>query len=291
MSSVMEKAFGFLRLIRPVNCIMMGFAVIVGAFIVTAGAFSSSFDVLFRLALGFLTSFTLAGASMAINDYWDRDIDKINEPRRPIPSGVVSPNGSLVLAAILTLIGLTAAVRTNLSCLVVATLSWVVSVAYTTRGKRTGLPGNLLVSLCIAIPFIYGSYVIKGELEPPALIFAALAFLSTTGREVTKGIVDVQGDNTKNIKTMAISHGERTAAYVASTFYILASCLSVLPIYLRLVSFWFVPFVLLADSGFVTASVLLIRDHSRENAKRIKSLALVSMIFGLLAFITGAIIK
>lgn len=287
----MEKAYGLLRLIRPVNCLMMGFAVIVGGFIAGADVSLSSLDVLFRFFLGFLTAFTLTGASMAINDYWDRDIDKINEPGRPIPSGTVHPAASLVFAAVLTLTGFTAAVLTNPPCMGVAVLSWAVSVAYTTKGKRTGLPGNLLVGLCVAVPFIYGGYVIRGGLELSAVIFAALAFLSITGREVTKGIVDIQGDEVENIRTVAVSHGERAAAYIASTFYVLASCFSLLPVYFGLVSSWFLPFVLLADAGFVASSGLLIHDYSRENARKIKNLSLLWMMFGLLAFIAGSVIK
>ena len=90
----MGKLSAFLRLIRPVNCVMMGFAVIVGASLVSYPNFSTN------LLLGFITSFTLTAASMAINDYYDRDIDAINEPQRPIPSGAISPREALFLAVV-----------------------------------------------------------------------------------------------------------------------------------------------------------------------------------------------
>ena len=287
----MGKLCGYLHLMRPVNCLMMGFAVIVGALVARPDGYSSFHDLPFRFALGFLTGFTLTGASMAINDYWDRDIDKINEPCRPIPSGIVSPIESLIFAAVSTLIGFIAAVLISPLCLVIAIIAWIVSVSYNTKGKRTGLPGNFLVSLCVAVSLIYGSFIVSERLELPTLIFAALAFLANTGREVTKGIVDIQGDKTKNIETIAVSYGERAAAYVASAFFFLVSFISLLPVYLRVVSFWFFPFVLLADAGFVASSVMLIRNYSRENARKIKNLVLLWMIFGLVAFITGSIIK
>jgi len=287
----MGKLCGYLHLMRPVNCLMMGFAVIVGALVAGSDGYSSFHDLPFRFALGFLTGFTLTGASMAINDYWDRDIDKINEPCRPIPSGIVSPIESLIFAAVSTLIGFIAAVLISPLCLVIAIIAWIVSVSYNTKGKRTGLPGNFLVSLCVAVSLIYGSFIVSERLELPTLIFAALAFLANTGREVTKGIVDIQGDKTKKIETIAVSYGERAAAYVASAFFFLVSFISLLPVYLRVVSFWFFPFVLLADAGFVASSVMLIRNYSRENARKIKNLVLLWMIFGLVAFITGSIIK
>jgi len=269
---------------------MMGFAVIVGAFVVAAETPSVSNAVL-KFFLGFLTGFTLTGASMAINDYWDREIDRINEPNRPIPSGLVSTSESLFLAVVLISVGLVAALLTNIPCLVIAILTLIVSVFYNTKGKQTGFPGNLLVSLCVSISLIYGGFIIGGVLEPAALLFAMLAFLSCTGREVTKGIVDVEGDKDRNIRTIAVSYGEKAGANVASFFYVLASGLSLVPLYLRLVSFWFLPFVLVTDVGFILSSFRLVRDHSRENARRIKNLVLLWMMFALLAFIAGSVLK
>ena len=130
----METLSGFLRLIRPLNCVMMGFAVIVGASLV------SPLNLSINLLLGFITSFTLTGASMAINDYYDKDIDAINEPNRPIPSGDISQKEALFFALILSIIGFVAAVGTNfpnLSCLMVAAIAWIVSVTYVTKCKRT----------------------------------------------------------------------------------------------------------------------------------------------------------
>jgi len=280
---VMEKVLGFIKLIRPVNCLMMSFAVLVGAsFSLTEANISS---LMLKLLLGFITAFTFTGASMAINDYYDREIDRINEPSHPIPSGLVTPGESLIFATVLTVIGLGAAVLTNISCLILAVVSWTVMVFYNTKGKRTGFLGNMMVSLCVAIPFAYGSLLIEDNLRPTSLVFSGLAFLANTGREITKGIIDVPGDKVKNIRTVAVVHGERTAAYVAAAFYLVAVTLSGLPVLLGLVSFWFIPPVLAADIGFIISSLMLIHEPTRMNAKRVKNMVLAWMILGLVAFI------
>jgi len=276
----MGKPRGFLRIIRPLNCLMMGFAVIVGASLVSALSFS------INLLLGFVTSFTLTGASMAINDYYDREIDAVNEPKRPIPSGAVSPKEALFFALFLSLGGFLAALMTNISCLVVAVIAWIVSITYITKGKRTGLPGNFLVSACLVIPFIYGGFVV-GQPELPIIIFAAIVFLSVTGREVTKGIVDVEGDKSQNIRTIAVLYGERTAAVLSSILYVSAVSLSPLPWLWGLVSNWFLPFVIITDVGLIVSSISLLRDYSRKNARKVKNLILLWFITGLLAFIAG----
>ena len=216
----MIKVAGFVKLVRPVNCLMMGFAVIVGASLVLAEPVT--FELGVSLILGFVSGFTLMAASMAINDYYDLEIDRVNEPGRPLPEGVVKPREALVLAALLTVVGLAAAFGTSLYCLGLATVAWVVAVSYNTLGKRTGLPGNFLVGACMAIPFLYGSIVVKNRLDNTALLFAAMAFLSGTGREVAKGIVDVEGDKSRGIRTVAISHGGKAAAILASLLFLSA---------------------------------------------------------------------
>ena len=280
----MKKITAFIKLLRPINCFMMGFAVIVGAAL-AAGTEITNWRNLF---LGFLTGFTLTGASMVINDYYDREIDAINEPQRPIPSGAVTPGQALGFALTLTIVGFLAAFTTNLECLTLAIISWLISVSYVTLGKRTGLLGNFLVSACVSVPFIYGNFAVE-KLNLAVFLFAAMAFLSNTGREITKGIVDVEGDKAKNIRTLAVKFGSRRAALSAVIFYLAAVALSPLPVFFKLVSLWFVPFVLITDFGLMFSSISLLRDYSRENSRKVKNMVLIWFIFGMLAFIFGAL--
>ncbi len=284
----MGKLGGYLRLIRPVNCVMMGFAVIVGSALAGSNFFLSWYNLIY----GFITGFMLTGASMVINDFYDREIDAVNEPNRPIPSGLIKPKEALVFASILTGTGFAASYLTNLSsilCLLTAIIAWTVFATYTTIGKRSGLPGNLLVSGCVAIPFVYGSLALVDEIGLNVLFFASMAFLSNTGREITKGIVDVKGDKTQSIKTLAVRYGEKTAARVASVFYLSAVALSPLPWFLGIVSFWFIPLVILTDLGLVFSSLMLLKSPSRENARRVKKMVLFWFILGLFAFIVGSL--
>jgi geranylgeranylglycerol-phosphate geranylgeranyltransferase len=267
----------------------MGFAVIVGAALVRP-QFSNTLWL--GLFWGFVTGFMLTAASMTINDYYDRKIDAINEPHRPIPSGIIKPKEALTFAFVLTAIGFAAsfanAYLTDIFCIFIALIAWVVFATYTTVGKRSGLPGNFLVSLCVSIPLIYGSYAVADTIGLNVLIFASIVFLAITGREITKGIVDVKGDRTQNVKTLAALYDKKTAAIAAAFFYISAVVLTPLPWLLGLVSVWFIPLVAVTDFGFIASSVMLLRDYSRENARKIKTTVLLWSIIGLLAFLVGA---
>jgi geranylgeranylglycerol-phosphate geranylgeranyltransferase len=286
----MDKLGGYLRLMRPVNCLMMGFAVIVGAALANPNFLGSRWQ---NLIYGFFTGFMLTAASMVINDYYDREIDAINEPNRPIPSGLIKPKEALAFAFVLTAIGFAAASAnaylTDIFCFVIAVIAWIIFLTYTTVGKRSGLPGNFLVSTCVSIPLVYGSYAIAGTMEPNVLIFAVMVFLSITGREITKGIVDIQGDKQQNVKTLAVRYGEKTAAVAAALFYLSAVLLSPTPWLLKLVSFWFIPLVAVTDFGLLASSFMLLRDFSRENARRVKNGVLLWFIVALVAFVVGAL--
>jgi geranylgeranylglycerol-phosphate geranylgeranyltransferase len=284
----MGKISGFVRLMRPINCAMMGFAVFVGAVL----ADPSFFDVAWLGVLyGFVTGFMLTAASMTINDYYDRAIDAINEPSRPIPSGSVSAQQALTFVFVLSAVGFVFAYLTSVLCLVVAVISWIVVVAYVTVGKRSGLAGNLLVSTCVAIPFIYGSIAVLSQVPLSVLLFTLMAFLSNTGREITKGIVDVKGDAAEGVKTLAVRYGEKSAAVAAALFYVSAVALTPVPPLLNLVSLWFIPLVLVTDIGLVASSALLLRDYSRESARKIKKLVLLLFVVGLLAYVVGVLLK
>ena len=281
---MVEKAYGFFHLLRPVNCFMMGLAVLIGEVVTYKKLY------LYPSILGFLTAFALTGASMTANDYWDRDADVINSPNRPIVSGAISIRMALLYAVILTILGLFSALLTNTTCLLIAFASLSVSLLYSYRGKKLGIIGNFMVSLCIAIPLFYGGFVYS-DLSFTGLrilfLFDILVFLANTGREVNKGIADIEGDKIRGEKTVAILFELRTAAIVSVAFYLSAVVLSILPWVLGFVSWIYLPFVIIADVGFFTSSFILLRNHSKESALKVKKMVLIWMNMGLFAFVVG----
>jgi len=284
----MNKFVGFIKLMRPVNCAMMGFAVFVGALLAYPQLDLNWLNILY----GFLTGFTFCAASMVINDYYDRKIDVINEPQRPIPSGAVKSKEALVFMLGLIVVGFVFSLLVSpygLFCFVVAAVSLVITASYLTVGKRSGLPGNFLVSACVAIPFIYGSVTAIGTVGLNVMLFAVMAFLSNTGREITKGIVDVKGDKAERVKTLAVRFGEKVAASVAVGFFMFAVVLTPVTWFFGLVGILFVPLVLVTDIGLIVCSVRLLLDPSRENARKIKKIVLLLFLVGLLAYLFGAL--
>ena len=280
---MIKKIVGLIKLIRPINCLMMGLAVIIGELIALKGALS-----LKPFILGFLTAFFLTAGTMAFNDYYDLEVDLINEPKRPIPSGLIKPKEALICTFICVLIGILSSALLNLSSFIIALISLVLMVYYNSKGKKTGLLGNFIVSICVALPFIYGGYAVN-NMNFTLWIFALMAFLANTGREIIKGIADVKGDKIKGIKTLAATLGSYKTSIIATLFFLSAVALSFLPAILNLISLVYIPIVAFSDIGFIYLSLSLMKNHSSEKAKAIKNKILLFMFIGLIAFIAGSL--
>jgi len=279
---VLTMARALISMMRLPNCLMIGFAVVVGEAIASQVVPS---DAAF---FGFLAGFMLLGASMVLNDYFDREIDAINDPGRPIPSNLVKPSQAVSFAVILVLIGLLCATVTGVLTTAVAIFSIILAIAYNARFKKMGLIGNSMVSANVALPFVYGGLAV-GNASWPLLIFSLLAFLSSLGREIVKGIVDVTGDKAKGVNSVAVVKGNSYAARQGASLFLIAVLLSVLPLAFHMVSLYYVPLVMICNIGFLLTSYSIVTNPTQLNAKRNKKYVLIWMTFGLLAFVVGTL--
>jgi geranylgeranylglycerol-phosphate geranylgeranyltransferase len=272
---------------RPVNGLMQAFAVVIGFLVLEHTVVASS-----SLALGIISAVFLNGASMVANDYWDRAVDAVNVPTRPIPSGRITPQQAVIFAGVLSILGLFTAFGINIACFAIAFTSLGTALAYSWKGKDTGFAGNLMVSSCVAIPFIYGGVIPRGfttSLTDLGVVgaFASMAFLANTGREITKGITDITGDQLRNTRTIAIQYGARVAANVSAIFYLVPVIISLIVWLVGILSEYYLPVVMLADIGFLWSALSLTQNYSGTNARRIKNRVLLSMLLGLIAFVIG----
>src|SRR3989338_1435630 len=108
----------YLKLIRPLNGIMSALAVWIGALIAGA-ALVPSIPVL----LGMLCVFLVSGAGMAINDFFDVEIDKLNRPNRPLASGKITTRKALAFSGVLFAVGVVISYFIGLEALAVAVVA------------------------------------------------------------------------------------------------------------------------------------------------------------------------
>lgn len=281
-----DRPLAYVRLIRPTNSLMMGLAVIIGEVAVLGGLPS-----LYELVLGFSVSFFLTASSMAMNDYVDLEIDLVNQPGRPLPSGLISKRGALRLSVLAAAIGILSAAPFGLGAFILALLTFIASSYYNFYGKKTGIWGNMIVSYCVAVPFLFGGIVVLGTVNITSMTFFLLAFLANIGREITKGIADMEGDKVRMIRTVALVNGPKKAARLAVAFYMVPVALTPLPYLFGKLGIVYAILVTLVDIGFAYSSYCILRDFGRESALKVKTQVRYWMILALLAFFLGGILS
>src|SRR5947199_4131922 len=263
---------------------MIGLAVIVGETIALG-----SLPPLSNALFGFLTASLLLAGPLVLNDIQDIQIDRVNTPNRPLPSGKIGVREAYALSLVLSSLAIIFSAFLGVFTLLTALVALALMAYYNTRGKKTGLLGNVVVSFNVALPFLFGGLAVN-SLRPLLFIFFLLAFLANTAREVAKGIADVAGDSSKGIMTIAVTQGPKRAAELAAAFFAIAVLLSFLvPIFDQRVSLFYYPIVVLADFGFLYSSYKLIRDPTATTVRKVKSQVLVWMLLGLVGFFVGGI--
>jgi geranylgeranylglycerol-phosphate geranylgeranyltransferase len=238
-------ARGYLELTRPINAVAAGVLTATGSFIAGVGGQ--------YLAVAVATAATVlaVAAGNAINDYFDREIDAINQPDRAIPRGAVSPRGALVFSAVLFLAAVALAFTLPLTALAIAGINLVALVAYTELFK--GLPGlgNAVVAYLGGSTFLFGAAAV-GNLQAGAVL-AFLAAASTFTREIIKDVEDVVGDREEGLRTLPIVVGERPALWVGVAVLAVAVLASPMPYLLGTFDVAYLALVVPADAVMLYA--------------------------------------
>ncbi|MFB6142822.1 MAG: geranylgeranylglycerol-phosphate geranylgeranyltransferase [Halorientalis sp.] len=216
-------ARGLLELTRPVNAVAAGVLTLVGAFVATA-------DALLVAPVGAAVAATVlaTGAGNAINDYFDREVDRVNDPHRPIPRGVVQPRSALAFSVALFLVAVVVALALLPPlAIAIAVVNLLALVSYTELFK--GLPGvgNALVAYLGGSTFLFGGAAV-GNVGPTVVLFV-LAALSTFTREIIKDVEDVAGDSQEGLRTLPVAVGERRSLTLAMGLLVVAALASPLP--------------------------------------------------------------
>jgi chlorophyll synthase len=211
-----------LELLKPVTWFAPIWAFMCGT--VSSGAsFAQHWPLLIAGLL--LAGPMVCGTSQAVNDWFDRHVDAINEPDRPIPSGrmpgrwglyigIIWSGISLLLASFLGRWGFNAAV-------VALILAWAYS-APPLRLKRNGWWGNAAVAICYeGVPWFTGAAVMTGALPAPHIIIIALLYsLGAHGIMTLNDFKSIEGDLKTGIRSLPAMLGAPGAAMLASVVMI-----------------------------------------------------------------------
>jgi chlorophyll synthase len=164
----------------------------------------------------------MCGTSQVVNDWYDRHVDAINEPNRPIPSGRIPGHWGLYLALIWTTLSLLLAWLLGPWVFGAALLGMALAWAYSAppfRLKGNGWYGNLAVGFSYeGLAWVTGAAVMLGGAMPDWRILA-LAVLYSIGAHGIMTLNDfkaIEGDKQMNVRSLPVQLGVDGAARLAS---------------------------------------------------------------------------
>ncbi|PID84664.1 MAG: hypothetical protein CSB13_11970 [Chloroflexi bacterium] len=206
----MKQAKGLYKISRPLSTLSGALSVVLGGYVAGTGGWG-------KILLAAFVTILSSSSANAWNDYLDIEIDKINQPKRPLPSGMVSPKVVVIFAVVMALLSVVLAAFISLPAFIIVVASNVILFLYSWKLKSTVLLGNLTVALISAMSVMYGG-VAAGYVQP-TMWLAVIIFVAILGREILKTMADYEGDLRQKCHTISTVWGRRPARIL---FYVLA---------------------------------------------------------------------
>ncbi|WP_439154520.1 chlorophyll synthase ChlG [Yoonia sp.] len=250
-----------LRLIKPVTWFPPMWAYLCG--VVSSGAAPTGQWFLVILGV-ILAGPIVCGMSQAANDWCDRHVDAINEPDRPIPSGLIPGRWGLYIALAMTVLALIAGYQLGPFGFGATILGIAAAWAYSAepiRAKRSGIWGPALCGLAYeTLPWITGAAVVSaGTPSPQVILIAVLYGLGAHGIMTLNDFKAIEGDRQTGLRSLPVTLGPDRAARVACWIMAVPQVFVI-----GLLAFWDKPFHALGVAAMLAVQLgamrVLLRD-------------------------------
>ncbi len=282
---------GYLEIIRPGNALMAAIAIILMMII------GKNCDISIILGLGAVFLATAGGN--VINDYFDHNIDAINKPNRPIPSGRISLKNARNYASVLFLIAIILSIiigylLDNFIPSLIVALSSLLMYYYAKDLKKRVLIGNIAISFLTGLCFVFGGVIIALNTSSWGIFYTSIylgffAVLMTLAREITKDMEEIKGDSSEGAITFPIVYGNKISSLLAGTLMILASILSPILYFNGIFNILYIIILSIAIIIFFYGAYKILKDQSIENCKFVSKLIKIGMMITFISFAIGSI--
>ncbi len=212
-----------LQLMKPITWIPLIWGVVCGA--ASSGQYTWTLEnVLIAAACMLLSGPLLTGYTQTLNDFYDREIDAINEPYRPIPSGAISIPQVVAQIIILLAAGVGVAYALDrwaghdfptitVLALGGSFLSYIYS-APPLKLKQNGWLGNYALGASyIALPW-WAGHALFGNLNATLMILTLFYSFAGLGIAIVNDFKSVEGDRQLGLKSLPVMFGITTAAWI-----------------------------------------------------------------------------
>jgi len=279
------KFTAFIELLKPITWFPPMWAFICGA--ITAGtALGGQWEILLLGLL--LTGPLVCASSQAVNDWFDRHVDAINEPNRPIPSGRIPGRWGLYLGIIWSILSLVIGAQLGPwglgASFLVIFFSWAYSMP-PVRLKQNGWWGNAACGLAYeGIAWFTGTAVMMGDAMPSkaSIMLAVLYSIGAHGIMTLNDFKAIDGDRQMGVRSIPVQLGVRGAAINACSLMLFPQAIIVLILFA-----WDMPWRALVIASLMLGQGVMMLYFLRDPIKR----ALFLSGFGVPLFVAGMMLS
>ena len=234
-----------------------------------------------------LTGPLVCASSQAVNDWYDRHVDAINEPNRPIPSGRIPGRWGLYIAVIWSLISLWVGSFLGpigfLATILALVLAWFYSMP-PIRFKNNGWLGNLACGVSYeGLAWVTGATLLSAGALPskPSLLLAGLYSASAHGIMTLNDFKAIEGDRQMGVRSLPVQLGVKRAAQVSAFMMLVPQV-----IVLALLLLWNKPAYAAAIGALMIGQIFLLRDFLKRPIEK----ALFYSGFGVPLLVSGMMV-
>ena len=224
-------------LIKPITWFPPMWAFLCGA----VSSSNISLDSTMLLLIGLILSGPIVcGMSQAVNDWYDKEVDAINEPDRPIPSGKIPGSWGFWIAVFMSIIGILISWFLGFwgffATLIAIVCAWAYS-AEPIRLKRSGIIGPSIVALCYeGLPWFTGVAILTSQFPAPnTILVAGIYAFGAFGIMILNDFKAIEGDQKLGINSLPVTLGPKKAGLLSCFIMSLAQIIIIIIfIYLKI---------------------------------------------------------
>jgi 4-hydroxybenzoate polyprenyltransferase/geranylgeranylglycerol-phosphate geranylgeranyltransferase len=289
--TIKEKVFAHLEAWRLYTVIWCGLVSLAGSCI-AFGYFHS----LKIATLVFLIPILGWTAGLYLTDYLDKELDSIQKPHRPIPSGRIKPKEALVIGAIFALTGFLLSFLLGLNNILLAFVVASLVLTYAKFSKSRGVMGNLNRGFLTLATYFFGVFSANQQLQsiPIYIWLLSLVFMvHDTNSNLVGAIRDIEGDKKGGYITIPVKYGIKKSIYISLMLtFIWLSLAIFLPYHFKFLKNEFYLIMIIDILILITLYVYLFRsitNYSREKALIFHEFFVIERVVLASAFIFGMI--
>lgn len=277
----MIRFFYYIKLTRPLNCLITALVVLVGGII---SSFQNSIGI--NLILASVVAAIVAASGNVINDMFDIEIDKIAHPDRPLASGKLKITEAKIFYIVLIIIAISISLILTNHLLIITVFAISLLFLYSFILKKIPLLGNIVIALLTALAFLFGGVAVDNF--SGAIIPAIFAFLINLIRELVKDAEDYEGDKTYSVNTFPIKFGMKRTKQIAVAISIVQIAFTFYPFVESIYKIeYFVVVMVIVNPILIYSLKKLFENDDKKSFKQISSILKLDMIFGLIAIYLG----